>query len=72
MSMNERAESNAVEPATLDLSDNALEETPPLSSLPRLERLLLSGNALAKVPWRTLPSPSRLAPRRNGAPGMIG
>ena len=35
---------------TLDLSDNGLNDLPPLSSLPRLERLLLSGNALAEVP----------------------
>ena len=35
---------------TLDLSDNALNDLPSLSSLPRLERLLLSGNALAEVP----------------------
>ena len=44
---------------TLDLSNNGLDDLPSLASLPRLERLLLAGNALADVP-QSLPSPERL------------
>ena len=44
----------------LDLAGNGLTALPALPALVRLERLLLSGNALEAVPLAALPAPERL------------